>query len=50
MKDKSAHTIHIYDKIALAYQNRFMDLDLYDASFDRFCSLLPQDTSRVLSQ
>jgi ubiquinone/menaquinone biosynthesis C-methylase UbiE len=31
------HTFDTYNQLANAYQDKFMDLDLYDDSYDQFC-------------
>ena len=34
-----AHTIETWDKLAKRYQESFMDMDMYDDSYDAFCDL-----------
>ena len=29
-----------YNKVALAYQDKFMTLDIYDRAYDHFCALI----------
>jgi SAM-dependent methyltransferase len=41
-------TFDTYNKIAALYQEVFMDLDLYDDTYDRFCELLPSANASVL--
>lgn len=41
-------TFETYDKIAGLYEKVFMDFDLYDDTYDRFCSLLPHQQASVL--
>ena len=33
--------LHTWNKVAAAYEARFMDLELYDETYDAFCSLVP---------
>src|SRR5687767_9736318 len=40
--DRYEETRRIYDKVAGAYQEKFMELDLYDDTYDLFCELVPQ--------
>jgi len=44
--DNYQATFEAYDKLAAAYQDKFMDLDLYNDTYDSFCQLLdkPQAT------
>ena len=43
--DRYRTTIQTWDKLAQAYQDRFMDFDLYDDTYDAFCELLPENAS-----
>ncbi|GAB3835300.1 class I SAM-dependent methyltransferase [Hymenobacter jeollabukensis] len=45
--DHHALSIAAFDQLAQAYQDKFMDLDLYDDSYDRLAQLLPP-SARVL--
>jgi 2-polyprenyl-3-methyl-5-hydroxy-6-metoxy-1,4-benzoquinol methylase len=36
-----------WNRLADAYQEKFMDLGLYDSGYDEFCSLLQQDEPRI---
>lgn len=40
--DKRQETIQTWDKVAQLYQETFMDLPLYDHTYDQLCALLPQ--------
>ena len=40
-------TIEAFDKQAVAYQHFFMDLDLYNHTYDAFCELIPQANARI---
>ncbi|AYA37148.1 class I SAM-dependent methyltransferase [Hymenobacter oligotrophus] len=46
--DQYALTFDAFDKMAQAYQDRYMELDLYNDSYDAFCALLPQPHARIL--
>jgi trans-aconitate methyltransferase len=41
--DKYEITFDTWNKIASSYQERFMDLDLYNDTYDIFCSLIGQN-------
>jgi ubiquinone/menaquinone biosynthesis C-methylase UbiE len=41
--DKTKMVINVFNKYANAYQDKFMDVDLYNGSFDLFCSLIPHN-------
>ena len=45
--DHYKHTVQTWDKLASAYQDRFMDLDLYDDTYDRFCTLLEKQGASI---
>jgi ubiquinone/menaquinone biosynthesis C-methylase UbiE len=45
--DRHKDTIDIYNVLAQAYEDKFMNLDLYDDTYDAFCELLPKQ-SQVL--
>ena len=40
--------IDVFDKCADAYQDKFMDLDLYHESFDVFCNNIKKDNAHIL--
>lgn len=46
--DYYQNTIQTWDKLALSYQKKFMDLDLYDASYDLFCDAIGKENTTVL--
>jgi 2-polyprenyl-3-methyl-5-hydroxy-6-metoxy-1,4-benzoquinol methylase len=46
--DKYQTTITTYNKLAQAYQDRFMDLDIYNHTYDRFCELVDIENPKVL--
>jgi ubiquinone/menaquinone biosynthesis C-methylase UbiE len=46
--DKYEETFETWNKVAKLYQDKFMDLDLYNDSYDTFCEALPDPDSTVL--
>ncbi len=46
--DKTKIAIEIFGDWAQQYQDKFMDLDLYHHSFDRFCELITTPNAQVL--
>src|SRR4051812_29769497 len=36
-----------FDKLALAYKEKFMDLDLYNDSYDIFCDLIKKPKAKI---
>ena len=40
--------IATWNKLANLYENMFMNLDLYNESYDTLCNLLPQDNPNIL--
>ena len=48
MKDKFATTITTYNKCAVAFQDKFMDMDLYHKSYDLFCDRVKKRNPRIL--
>ncbi len=47
-KEKYQETFQTWNKVAELYQQHFMQLDLYNDSYDLFCALLPTESPRVL--
>ncbi|MGC4102127.1 class I SAM-dependent methyltransferase [Ferruginibacter sp.] len=45
--DHYQHTIQTWDQLADLYQDKFMDLDLYDDTYDIFCDLIPSPNARL---
>ncbi len=41
-------TFQTWNKVAKAYQDKFMDLDLYNDSYDYFCKAVKKDDARIL--
>ena len=46
--DRYKTTIKTWNKVALMYQEKFMDLDLYDDSYDLFCELIAKKNANIL--
>jgi len=46
--DKQATTISTYNKCAVAFQDKFMEMDLYHNSYDRFCDRVETVNPRIL--
>ena len=40
-------TINTYNNSAERYQDKFMDMDLYNDTFDHFCSLIQKDNAEI---
>ena len=38
--DKTRNAVSIFDKLAILYQDKFMNVDLYGDTFDFFCAAL----------
>jgi SAM-dependent methyltransferase len=45
--DKYAITIDTYNKSARQFQDKFMDLDLYNDLYDKFCSLIEKQNAEI---
>ena len=41
-------TLHNWNKLAQAYHDKFMEMDLYNATYDQFCYAINNDNARVL--
>ncbi len=46
--DKYTITFNTWDKLADAYQEKFMHLDLYNDTYDLFCKLVEKQNAKVL--
>ena len=46
--DATKTAIKIFDKHAIEYQNKFMDLDLYHDSFNLFCDSIKKENAEIL--
>lgn len=47
-EERTRETIDTYNKTAEKYQDKFMDMDLYDDTFNRFCSLIEKPEADIL--
>ena len=48
MKDRYKTTFKTWNKVASLYQEKFMDIDLYDDSYEFFCGLFDKPNSQIL--
>jgi len=48
MDNRYTETFNTWNKIAKLYQNKFMDLDLYNETYDFICTLLNEPNSKIL--
>ncbi len=46
--DRYKETFETWNKVAALYQDRFMDLDLYNETYDFLCNLLVKENSKIL--
>ncbi len=46
--DRYTETFETWNKVAQLYQDKFMDLDLYNATYDFFCNLITKDNAKLL--
>lgn len=46
--DKRAETANTWNKIAEAYEGHFMNLDIYNSSYDAFCQSIKNHKGRIL--
>ncbi|MND58364.1 Trans-aconitate 2-methyltransferase [compost metagenome] len=47
MNDPYQQTFQTWNKVASLYQENFMDLDLYNDTYDRFCKLIEKEGAKV---
>ena len=47
MMDKYAITEETYNKSAKQFQDKFMDMDLYNDSYDKFCKLIDKRNANI---
>jgi ubiquinone/menaquinone biosynthesis C-methylase UbiE len=45
--DRYQLTFDTYNNIAKVYEDKFMDMDLYNDTYNLFCSLIPQPEARI---
>ncbi len=48
LPEHAEHTHYVWNKFAAAYEERFMDLELYNESYDLFCAELKTPNASVL--
>ena len=48
MKDRYTETFKTWNKVALLYQDKFMDLDLYNDTYDFICNSITKDKAKLL--
>lgn len=46
--DKYKETFETWNKLAELYQDKFMDLELYNESYDLFCNTITQTNAKIL--
>ncbi|WP_108808861.1 class I SAM-dependent methyltransferase [Aquimarina spinulae] len=46
--DRYQETFKTWDKIAQIYEDKFMNLDLYNDTYDIFCELIPKSNPNIL--
>ena len=46
--DKTKNAVAIFDKYAIEYQDKYMDVSRYADTLDVFCNLIEKDTSKIL--
>ena len=46
--DRYKETFETWNKVASLYQDKFMDLDLYNHTYDFFCNLITKDKAKLL--
>lgn len=45
--DRTKHSVDTYNKIAQIYQDKFMDMDLYNETYNRFCSRVSKQGASI---
>lgn len=48
MEDKYTETFKTWNKLASLYQDKFMDLDLYNSTYDYICNSITKDKAQLL--
>jgi trans-aconitate methyltransferase len=46
--DRYKETFETWNKVASLYEDKFMDLDLYNDSYDFICNLITKDNAKLL--
>lgn len=45
---RNTETLNNWNQLAQAYQDKFMEMDLYNATYDQFCEAINKDDAHVL--
>ena len=48
LEENYRQTINSWNEVAVVYQEKFMDLNLYDDTYDTFCKLITKSDARIL--
>ena len=48
MIERNKESVETYNKSASSYQDKFMNMDLYNDTFDTFCELIERENSEIL--
>lgn len=48
LMDNSSQAVSVFNKLAQQYQDRFMNFDLYNDTFDIFCDNIPKPDAAIL--
>jgi cyclopropane fatty-acyl-phospholipid synthase-like methyltransferase len=48
MMDRNKNTLKTWDKLAQSYQSKFMEMELYDMTYDEFCDIIEKDNAPIL--
>lgn len=48
MGERYIETYNTWNKVASLYQNKFMDLDIYNATYDFFCNSITNEKAKLL--
>lgn len=46
--NRNHQTLHNWNQLAQAYQDKFMEMDLYNSTYDVFCEAVEKENARVL--
>jgi cyclopropane fatty-acyl-phospholipid synthase-like methyltransferase len=46
--NRNTETLRNWNKLAQAYQDKFMEMDVYNASYDAFCEVITKDNAHIL--
>lgn len=45
---RNTETLQNWNQLAQAYQDKFMEMDLYNTTYDQFCEAITKDDARIL--